>query len=188
MAKLRYLTKSRFKLATECPAKLFYTDKRGRYPDTKMDDSFLAALAEGGYQVGELAKLYFPGGTEVKATDHEAALAQTGKLLAQEDVVIYEAAVRHGSLFVRVDVLVKSGRQLKLVEVKAKSFDPGKRSPFLSTRDGTIKSEWSPYLYDVAFQKFVLQAAFPNMDVSAWLMLADKSATSTIDGDRKSVV
>jgi hypothetical protein len=182
MAKPRYLTKSRFKLATECPAKLFYTDKRGRYPDTKMDDSFLAALAEGGYQVGELAKLYFPGGTEVKATDHEAALAQTGKLLAQEDAIIYEAAVRHGSLFVRVDVLVKSGRQLKLVEVKAKSFDPGKRSPFLSTRDGTIKSEWSPYLYDVAFQKFVLQAAFPNMDVSAWLMLADKSATSTIDG------
>jgi hypothetical protein len=182
MAQPRYLTKSRFKLAIECPAKLYYTGKRDRYPDTKQQDAFLAALAEGGYQVGELAKLYFPGGTDIRATDHEAALAQTNRLLDQPDAVIYEAAIRHDNLFIRIDVLVKSERQLKLIEVKAKSFDPREPSPFIGTRDGTIRSEWRPYLYDVAFQKFVLQAAFPGMEVSAWLMLADKSATCAIDG------
>jgi hypothetical protein len=41
----RYLTKSRFKLALDCPAKLFYTGKR-QYPDTSENDAFLEALAE----------------------------------------------------------------------------------------------------------------------------------------------
>ena len=55
MANPRYLTKSRFKLAAECPTKLFYTGKDKVYRNTKQEDSFLAMLAEGGYQVGELA-------------------------------------------------------------------------------------------------------------------------------------
>ena len=49
----RYLTKSRFKLAAECPSKLFYVGKP-EYIDRSVEDSFLAALAEGGYQVGDL--------------------------------------------------------------------------------------------------------------------------------------
>ncbi len=49
----RYLTKSRFKLALECPTKLYYTAK-AEYGNTKEHDEFLQALAEGGFQVGEL--------------------------------------------------------------------------------------------------------------------------------------
>ena len=56
MSKPRYLTKTRFKLAVQCPTKLFYTGKKTTYRDTMQEDSFLAMLAEGGYQVGELAK------------------------------------------------------------------------------------------------------------------------------------
>lgn len=181
MTKPRYLTKSRFKLATECPAKLYYTGKPDIYPDQKLQDAFLAALAEGGYQVGELAKLYFPGGVDIQSLDYEVALAQTNALLAQDDAVIYEAAIRHDNLFIRVDVLVKRGRQLELIEVKAKSFDSTAPSPFLNKR-GTLSTEWKPYLYDVAFQKFVVQSAFPDMEVNAYLMLADKSAASPLDG------
>ena len=59
--KNKYLTKSRFKLATECPTKLFYTGKDKEYANQKCDDDFLLALAEGGIQVGELAKCYFRG-------------------------------------------------------------------------------------------------------------------------------
>ena len=57
---MRYLTKSRFKLAVECPTKLFYTGKRDEYRDQMVEDDFLAILAEGGYQVGELAKKRYP--------------------------------------------------------------------------------------------------------------------------------
>jgi hypothetical protein len=49
---MRYLTKSRFKLALECPTKLFYTKKPEIFPDQTQGDPFLKALAEGGFQVG----------------------------------------------------------------------------------------------------------------------------------------
>ena len=57
----RYLTKSRFKLALECMTKLYYTGKKKEYADQNVDDTFLKTLAEGGFQVGELAKYMFCG-------------------------------------------------------------------------------------------------------------------------------
>lgn len=77
---MRYLTKSRFKLALECPTKLFYTCKP-EFPDTKVDDPFLEALAEGGFQVGALAKLYYPDGIEVTDTGYDTPLIKTDELL-----------------------------------------------------------------------------------------------------------
>ena len=59
MSKPRYLTKSRFKMALECPTKLFYTAKQD-YANQKKDDPFLLALADGGFQLGDLAKHYYP--------------------------------------------------------------------------------------------------------------------------------
>lgn len=66
---MTYLTKSRFKLAMECETKLFYNEDP-QYANQRIDDPFLESLAEGGYQVGELAKLYHPGGIQVDAIDH----------------------------------------------------------------------------------------------------------------------
>lgn len=36
-------------------------------------DTFLEALAEGGFHVGKLAKLYFPDGIEVDSLDNDYA-------------------------------------------------------------------------------------------------------------------
>ncbi len=105
MTSPRYLTKSRFKLGRECQTKLFYT-KKDLYPDNKLDDAFLQALANGGYQVGELAKHYFPGGHEVSSLDYDIALEETRQLLEQENVIFYEAAVRYQNLFIRADILI----------------------------------------------------------------------------------
>ena len=55
---MRYLTKSRFKLALNCPTKLYYTKKEHEYGDQCNVDLFLQSLADGGFQVGELAKFY----------------------------------------------------------------------------------------------------------------------------------
>ena len=77
MTEPRYLTKSRYKLGLECPTKLYYTKKKKEYKDKKTDDSFLAALAEGGFQVGELAKCYYPGGHDITDLDYEKAERQT---------------------------------------------------------------------------------------------------------------
>ncbi|MGE3759557.1 MAG: DUF2779 domain-containing protein, partial [Pseudobdellovibrionaceae bacterium] len=101
--KVYRLTKSRFKIGSECPTKLFFNDKK-EYGNKKHHDEFLKALADGGFQVGELAKLYYPGGTNINALDYETAVAETDKLLEQENVVIYEAALGYKNLFVRVDI------------------------------------------------------------------------------------
>ena len=180
-AKRRYLTKSRFKLALECPTKLHYTGKREIYVDTKRDDKFLQALADGGFQVGELAKLMFPGGIEITSRTHDEQVAETERLLQRDIVTLYEAAIRHGDLFVRVDVLRKSGTQIELIEVKAKSFDSTKGRGLRTARGG-IERSMKPYLQDVAFQRHVLGLAYPNLRISSFLMLADKAKTSSVDG------
>ncbi|MDE3271387.1 DUF2779 domain-containing protein [Pseudoalteromonas sp. G4] len=176
----RYLTKSRFKLATECPTKLFYTGKI-QYPDTKLDDAFLTALADGGFQVGELAKQYFPQGHEITTLDYEEAISQTNKLLNQEEVVIFEPAIRFGNLFIRVDILVKNGNFLELIEVKAKSYSKHEDKNFLN-KSGKLESSWKPYIFDVAFQKHVLQSAFPDAQISSYLMLVDKDSQCATSG------
>ena len=111
--KNRYLTKSKFKLAMECPSKLFYTGKVNIYKNQKIEDAFLNALANGGYQVGELAKYYFPNGHDIKTTDKEKALKETKKLLQKENVIIYEAAISYKDFFIRTDILIKKGRNIQ---------------------------------------------------------------------------
>lgn len=88
----RYLTKSRFKLANECPTKLFYTAKKDRYADASLEDPFLAALAEGGFQVGEFATALFPGGELVEELGYEDSLAKTAALLERAEVVTFGRA------------------------------------------------------------------------------------------------
>lgn len=176
----RYLTKSRFKIGLECPTKLFYT-KKEEYFDSKLEDDFLQSLAEGGFQVGELAKLYYPGGVNIDELDYTIALERTKVLMAQPEAIIYEAAFLYENLFIRADLLIKKGNEIRLIEVKAKSYDPDKDEDFLNTH-GFIKPKWGPYLYDAAFQKFVVEHAYPSFNVSAYLLLADKSKVASVDG------
>ena len=141
----------------------------------------MEALAEGGYQVGELAKHYFPGGHDITTLDHKEAEAQTNELLKQDNVIIYEPAIRFNNLFIRIDILIKAGTQFDLIEVKAKSFDSKNGSPFFGKRGGLL-AEWSPYLYDVAFQNYVLAKAVPGTTINNYLMLADKCAKCATNG------
>jgi len=176
----RYFTKSLFKLGLECPTKLYYSGKK-EYSNKSLDDSFLEALAQGGYQVGELAKHYYPGGHCIKSFDYEEALSQTSELLKQDKVIIYEAAIRYQNLFIRVDILIKNGNNFDLIEVKAKSFDPD-NIKFIKKNNSGLLSSWAPYVQDVAFQRFVLANAFPEMKIDAYLMLADKTVKAGRDG------
>jgi hypothetical protein len=179
MASPRYLTKSRFKLAVECPTKLFYTSNKA-YKNTKNEDSFLAFLADGGFQVGELAKLMYPGGHEIKTKNHADAEEETRKYLEQDNVVLFEPAIRYGNLFIRIDILVKNGGSFELIEVKAKSYRP--EAPKIMGARGGILADMLPYIQDVAFQKHVLQGAFPDAAITTYLLMADKSTHATIDG------
>jgi hypothetical protein len=178
----RVLSKTRFKLGLECPNKLFYTGK-GEYINTKSDDPFLKALAAGGFQVEELARLHYPVGVLIDdpGQDYEALAQRTAELLQQENVVIYEAAFLYESLFVRTDVLVKVGKHVQLIEVKAKSFDPKDDYLFIGKK-GALNKDWQPYLFDLAFQTHVARLAAPQLTFAPYLMMADKSKHASIDG------
>ena len=179
----RYLTKSRFKLGLECPVKLFYTNKKQEYANQKQEDPFLAALAKGGFQVEELARLEYPQGLLVEGDhfDYDGALDRTLELLQRENVVIFEAAFRFDNLFIRTDILVKKGDRIELIEVKAKSFDPQDQNLFIGKRGGLDKG-WKPYLYDVAFQEYVISRSHPHWKIKSFIMMADKSKRAQING------
>jgi len=83
----RYLTKSRFIKALECPTKLFYADRPGEFPNLMDEDTFLFELAKGGMQIGELAKFYFVDDPVATAL-LDRRLGQLG--LAAVDVVLGE--------------------------------------------------------------------------------------------------
>ena len=178
----RLLTKSRFKLALECPNKLYYT-RKSEYANQQIDDPFLEALAQGGFQVEELARLEYPDGILIESNDwnYDLLVEQTNESLRRENVVIFEAAFRFENLFIRTDILVKKGNEIRLIEVKAKSFDPDDDNLLIGKRGGLVGG-WKPYLFDVAFQRYVIQKCHPEWKIRSFLKLADKSKTAKIDG------
>jgi len=178
---VRYLTKSRFKLAMECPTKLFYTGKSKTYKNIKGENEFLESLAEGGFQVGKMATMLYPNGIEVQARRNQQAIEETKKLLnTEEDLVLFEPAFAFEGLLVRVDIFIRQGSSIELIEVKAKSYDS--ENPDFSGTRTPIKSDMLPYIEDIAFQKYVVSSVFPEAAVKAFFMMPDKSVTAQTDG------
>ena len=169
-----YLTKSKFKLAVECPAKLYYSN-HPEYVNNLVEDPFLKALAENGREVGVLARTYYPQGILVSETDADKAIKQTKDLLNQDSVVIFEGALAYGNLLVRCDIIEKTGTKVKLIEVKAAGIRKSNSAPF-QNKSGTIKSTWKPRLFDIAFQQYVADRALRGMNVEPFLMVPDKEA------------
>jgi len=179
---MRVLTKSRFKLGLECPNKLFFT-RKNEYANIKQEDPFLLALAQGGFQVEELARMHYPSGILIEGHDgdYQNLWKQTQELLKAENIVIYEAAFLIDGLFIRTDILVKKGNHVELIEVKAKSFDPSDPNVFVGKK-GDILSDWWSYLYDVAYQKHVMKLCYPQWKIDSYILMADKTKTTSIDG------
>lgn len=178
------LTKSRFKLGCECPAKLFYANNPEVYFDAVGEDSFIKALAEGGYQVGEYARWMLcndPVNDLIDTLDKSTALAETANRLSAKNATVAEAAFASGDLFIRADVVVKSGNLLKLYEVKSKSLDI-EESFWTLKMPRRLKAKWEPYLLDIAFQAYVIQKAYPSYEVQSHLALLDKGKIATVDG------
>jgi hypothetical protein len=183
------LTKSAFKVGRSCPTKLYYY--RAKYPSTLQDNEYLTFLADGGHIVGKLAQILYPEGILIRDKDDiEAAVAQTEAELQKENVTLFEAAIRHHNKLVRVDILQKRGNNIRLIEVKSKSYDSdeeheyrseGKRTTFM-TGKGKFAPAWRPYLEDICYQSYVLSLAYPEFEWTPYLFLPDKAKTTKVDG------
>jgi hypothetical protein len=174
------LSKSRFAVALECPRQLDYA-RDDSYYDARRDDEFLRSLAEGGHQVGELARQMFPGGLLIdEAPDDQ--VRRTSAMLAAPDVTLFEATIQHENLLVRTDILEKTGNRISLIEVKAKGFNPNTDTFVTDQGTNPVRSTWRSYLYDVAYQTYVMRLAYPQFEVTPYLMLLDKTVTVNVDG------
>ena len=179
---MAYLTKSRFKTGLSCPGKLQYSAQAALYPSAKEDNPFLEALANGGHQVGEMAKLHFPGGVEVTERNNLEAVQRTRELIANGATILFEPAFLVGHKYIRVDVLVLKPHSIEVIEVKSKGAagdDPGQ----FTTQNGFPTSGWRPYIEDLAFQLHVVRAAFEGdgRAVKGFLMGVDKTKRADVD-------
>jgi len=177
------LTKSRFSLGCECPAKLYF-QRHPEYHSVLVDDPFMESLAEGGYQVGQYARWMLcdnPLQDTIETLNADVAVEETAQRMAQPRATIAEGAFRTENLLIRVDIVVKDGKNLSLYEVKSKSW--GREDSFwIMGSTPRLSAKWEKYLFDVAFQKHVLEKACPDFNVKAFLVVLDRGKIASVAG------
>lgn len=180
----RTLSKSDFKLARSCEAKLYF--RENRYPETTQFDPYLQMLAWGGYMVEALAKTGYPDGIQLEyGGDPEVACARTCEHLQQDGVTLFEGTLLWNQRLARADILQRVGGTIRLIEVKSGSFDSaahaaslasGGRGEFLTARKPyRIRSGWVEYLEDVTYQLLLAERLFPGVRIDPYLRLVDTS-------------
>jgi len=176
-----HLSKSDFKVARTCGTKLYF--KKLRYPSINDDNAYMEFLADGGYMVEAIAKLLYPNGREIGFDEgSQQAFQSTMEAMKGTSVELFEATYIHGQLLARSDIVIKEGDVIKLIEVKAKSFDSVEDglNPTRGKKGG-ILSDWREYLEDVAFQAHIIRCLFPDSKVIPHLCLVDKSKTCSVE-------
>jgi Domain of unknown function(DUF2779) len=186
----RTLSKSDFKLARSCDAKLFF--RENGYPDNRDINPYLALLAEGGYMVEALAKAKYADGVQLEygrgvVDDYQRTLDQLGR----DQVTLFEATLLVGRQQARVDILEKNENTVRLLEVKSKSFDGAEHLLSLSEgRAGALRAmkkpfkifaKWEEKLEDITFQVLLLEKALPGVIITPFLVLVDTSKTAKLD-------
>ncbi|MCK0165909.1 DUF2779 domain-containing protein [Marinobacter sp. S6332] len=188
------LTKSRFSMGLSCHQKLIFEAAGEVYVDQRKTSAILEGLAEGGFQLGALARTLFRqadglSAFEIDAEGQEEQIAQTVEALKKESVTLFEPTIVFDDYLVRVDVLRKRGTQIELIEVKSKSFnsksDKPDKNPLYWTKDGDIHSAFLDSVRDLAFQYWVLRQAYPAWNIQCYLMMPDTSVPAREDALHK---
>jgi len=186
----RTLSKSDFIRARDCAAKLYF--RENGYPDARVNDPYMAMLAEGGYMVEALAKAHYRDGIQLEyGGDVAANFARTRAALESPNVTLFEATLLVGRRQARVDILEKRGNVLRVIEVKAKSFDGTEHARQLAqNRSGVfltkkqpyrVNSDWDEKLADLTFQVVLLEQVMPGFVIQPVLALVDKSKATGLD-------
>ena len=136
-----HLTKSKYTAGLQCLRRLWLqVNEPLPYEEPEAGSAFAV-----GQEVGKLAQSLFPLGVlvEEKPWEHDAAVLQTQKLMADKSVpAIFEAAFEYEGVRVRIDVLERQARNCWcMCEVKS---------------SGQVKDQ---YLDDCAIQSYVLTGA-----------------------------
>ncbi|MCB9448679.1 MAG: DUF2779 domain-containing protein [Flavobacteriales bacterium] len=167
----KILSKSDFRVAQNCATKLHYL-KNG-YPSANEGNEYMEYLAEGGYAVGEMATLFYPGGHRIDNRKGIAsAIEETKELLKKDNITLFEAAILSNGKVAAIDILEKKGTTVNLIEVKSKGYD---------SVNPSLRG-WKDHLEDIAFQVHVLSEAYPEFTINPFFFVPDKAARTKIEG------
>ena len=139
------ISKSKYCDFRVCPKSMWLRQHKPELNEISLDAK---SRAEAGKEIGNMAKGLFGDYADVTITnpdrspDFSVMLLKTQELLAKDTPVICEASFSINGLFCSVDILRKTDEGWEIYEVKS-STDPNKDT----------------YIVDVAFQKYVLDAA-----------------------------
>src|SRR4051794_117598 len=107
------LSKSDFQIASTCSKKLVY--KKASFETMNDANEYMEMLAQGGYIVSKYAQLTFPGAVEVKGESIDAVIAETKKLIQEnENVTLLEATFSSNGKIVRTDIIEKKKNVLNI--------------------------------------------------------------------------
>lgn len=172
MSKPQYLSKSDFQLATSCVQKLVY--KKKKYNSSNDTDEYMMMLAQGGYIVGKMATMLYPEGIEVAGSTTESLLKTKEYIQNHDSITLFEPTFEFNQRLSRIDIFVKNGNNIQLIEVKSASSD--------STNPNKDSTKLKKYIQDISFQYTILKDVFPDCEITCLLLMPDKSMRTSIDG------
>lgn len=186
----RTLSKSDFKIARTCDAKLYF--RENHFPDNQQSDPYVKLLQRGGYMVEALAKAKYPNAVQLTyGRDVTADFARTQEELRKENVTLFEATLLVGRQLARVDILEKRGDLVRLIEVKSSLFDGPKHSADIASgkhgifrtdrKPHGIRSDWRDYFEDLTFQVLLLEKVLPGVTIEPWLALLDETKRAALN-------
>lgn len=114
------LSKSSFLQGCQC-IKSLYLNKNQFDLKEKVSTS-QQAVFDKGHEVGKLARILFPGGTDASPQskfNYQESVSFTRDLLKKNVSIIYEAAFQHKQVLTAVDILVNNNGKFKIYEVKS---------------------------------------------------------------------
>ena len=158
-----FLSKTKYLEGLKCPKLLWY--EYNRKEELPPVDARAQAVMDQGTIVGELAQTLFPGGIKLERAYEPEKQAEQSLKAARLRKPLFEAGFINERAYALADILNPVGKNVwDLIEVKSST---------------SAKDE---YLQDVAFQKYVINQTLPQYEVSAYLMMADKSSMCPTEG------
>lgn len=173
----KYLTRHLFGAGLECPVKLYYYRKD--YPQNQQSRPFIEHAIYNKKLLTALARSVYPNGIFINDKQVKKAADKTRKLLQQDKIILFDATFVYQQMMARLPIIRKIGDKLTVFYIRTKAFDSRKNS--ITDSNGYINSKWKKYVLDFAYQVYLIQMSYPDLDIQPMLLMPEKSSTAYTD-------
>ena len=163
-----------------------------------LPDPDLEAKFQAGRGVGVLAQRLFPGGTEVPFSDSSVTeqIAKTRELIEAGTDVIFEASFAFDSIFIKADILVRTGTTWEINEVKMSTtvkdpnYDDAAIQYYVVTNSGLTVSKVSIVHINNKYERqgdIDVHQLFTSEDVTELALVRQEDLPATITDLREAL-